>query len=141
GERQKGEEVALEAEGRRQFDRRKQKSSVTGNRHHFLSGTDQASSNRPGQTDTKCLLPVGDEHLSSAKTIKMAGEPNVKRAHVQTERHIVAQKILQLVHQANLMYGKPVKPFRTFGEFPPVASNIVEKLRICRGVLRFYLIR
>jgi hypothetical protein len=63
----------------------------------------------------------------------------VERPHIHTQRHVVAQHLLQLVHQAHRVDGDTVQGGRLCGELPPLASDLAEQLRIRRGCGLFYL--
>jgi hypothetical protein len=53
----------------------------------------------------------------------MAGQPNVERPHIQTQRHIVAQHTLKLVHQAHGVDWDTVQGGHLFGELRPLRNE------------------
>src|SRR3954462_14360618 len=60
---------------------------------------DQARRDAPWQAHAKRLLSVGEQQLPGAEAIQMARQPDMERAHVQTDGHISAYHLLKLIYQ------------------------------------------
>src|SRR6266481_2878070 len=132
-------EVASEPNGRLKFHCGEQESPVSRDGDYFLAWTNQTRGDCPGQTHTEGLLSVGHQNLPRTIAVEMSGQPNMERPHIQTQRHIVAEQCLKFVHETHGMDRHPIQDGGPFGEYGPVSSDILDKLRICRGCFPFYL--
>ena len=54
----------------------------------------------------------------------------MKRSHIQTQRHVVAEQRLKFVHQTHRVDGHAVQGGSMFGELRPIASDYRSETRI-----------
>ena len=97
-------QVRLEAHGGLQLHGGKQEAAVAGDRENLFPWSDHRGRDTPGKGHAQGLLTVCYKDVARSEAVQMPCDPEVERAHVQAERGVTANKLLQFVHEPQRMY-------------------------------------